>query len=384
MAAAGNLLHLSTCHSAIAYFLPKLGELVYATDTAVSHGRIRSMNEQQETPTSAISPIYELQSLLATHYNLQELRTLALRFNLDLEDVGGETRADKARELTLLFARQNRLPALLAALQEERPHVNWPHPTQVVVPVAEKRTLSHWLRENIWTIGGVTVVLLLGITAVWWLNGRDSDPAWHSISGGTAILGTTSEFCTLPVQPFQIQRTEVRNQDYLNCVQAGNCAPPPLWQIGENGWTHPAGEASHPVWGISWTDAAAYCESIGARLPEEAEWVFASRGNRTANYPWGDAFDGDLGNLAESGNGRDLAVSVSADRCQDQPVCDLIGNVREWVQDTAVNACYTGDGSGQHISKGGSFADSAATITLWTRMQSDEQPYVGVRCVRDQ
>ncbi|MCP4356664.1 MAG: hypothetical protein GY796_01440 [Chloroflexi bacterium] len=102
----------------------------------------------QEVADSAY--LFELQKLLATHYDLQELRTLALHLNLDLEDVRGERKSDKARELTLLLARQNRLLELLAALQKERPHVNWPPiPDIISLPSISFQSIGN-ARNRIW------------------------------------------------------------------------------------------------------------------------------------------------------------------------------------------------------------------------------------------
>jgi len=49
--------------------------------------------------------------------------------------------------------------------------------------------------------------------------------------------------------------------------------------------------ADHPVVHVSWLDANAFAAQLGMRLPLEAEWTRAARGDGSNNWPWGDPQD---------------------------------------------------------------------------------------------
>lgn len=67
-----------------------------------------------------------LQDLLTSAFSRDELADLCLRLGVNFDSLPAAGLEAQARELVLLLARQERLPALLAALRAERPNVDWP------------------------------------------------------------------------------------------------------------------------------------------------------------------------------------------------------------------------------------------------------------------
>jgi formylglycine-generating enzyme required for sulfatase activity len=129
---------------------------------------------------------------------------------------------------------------------------------------------------------------------------------------------------------------------------------------------------------VSREEAAAYCESVGARLPTEDEWEATVRGNARRVFPWGDAWDGARARWLGSD-----AVQNPAPVAQFDPApegfYDLAGNVWEW---TATRE------NGLDVAKGGSFADaSPANLRAASRQVPEEEAYtsieIGFRCARD-
>jgi len=144
---------------------------------------------------------------------------------------------------------------------------------------------------------------------------------------------------------FYVDKYEATNEDYAKFVQATGARAPWHWPEGKV----EKGKEKLPVYNVNWFEATAFCKWAGKRLPTEAEWEKAARGGLDRNhYAWGDA------NIDRSEkyiqppqaagrlntdervpahlSGSD-AMPVGSFKPNGYGLYDMIGNVREWVND---------------------------------------------------
>ena len=234
---------------------------------------------------------------------------------------------------------------------------------------------------------------------------------WISICGGTYYMGSNDDSSEQPVHQvdvptFEMLASEVTVEQYQHCVEEGVCREP---DDGEScNWGDPAYE-DHPINCVRWTDARDYCEWLGARLPSESEWEYAARsGGQDIPYPWGEE-EADCGLAVmdvtgdEDGCGTDRTYEVCWRDAghTEQGLCDMSGNVREWMQDW-LHACYDcalcplsegctdpdvapSDGSAwdaengaSKILRGGSFQDEAIELRTTARSAMFHGDYGGL------
>jgi formylglycine-generating enzyme required for sulfatase activity len=143
------------------------------------------------------------------------------------------------------------------------------------------------------------------------------------------------------IDPFEIDKYEVTNREYLQCMEAGACQAPRRTEQLYN-----PTYALSPVLYVSWWDAQNFCAWEGKRLPTEAEWEKAARGAiDTRKWPWGNE-EPDCTRVNHNeinrrdGNCPAAPQKIGIHWVGQHPrgaspygVHDMAGNAFEWVQD---------------------------------------------------
>jgi len=166
---------------------------------------------------------------------------------------------------------------------------------------------------------------------------------------------------TVYLHAFYIDKYEVTNAQYKKFMDATGHRTPYYWD--DTNYNAP----NHPVVGVDWNDASAYCSWAGKRLPTEAEWEKSARGGLVGKkYPWGDTLTHDDANYYGTG-GKDKwdgTSPVGSFAPNGYGLYDMAGNVWEWCADWFDSNYYasspksnpTGPSSGSsRVLRGGSW-----------------------------
>jgi formylglycine-generating enzyme required for sulfatase activity/uncharacterized caspase-like protein len=223
-----------------------------------------------------------------------------------------------------------------------------------------------------------------------------------------------------------IDRTEVAIKSYVACVAARGCsamfltptkseysaADPKFYGQFCNREDRP----DHPINCVDWNQATAYCAWIGKRLPTEAEWEYAARGNDGRLYPWGNESPSaqrvngcgaecaamgmrilkrDWKTMYDTSDGWETTAPVGTFVRGASPfgALDMAGNVWEWTADwygpyteaSAINPRGPLVGSFRVDRGGGWHSPAAGYVRTAVRDWNDpasRRTYVGFRCAR--
>jgi serine/threonine-protein kinase len=189
------------------------------------------------------------------------------------------------------------------------------------------------------------------------------------------------------VQAFWIDRTEVTFAQIARMTRA-TAAKPRLEKLREL-----RGKDQHPAIHVTWLDAAAYCRTVGKRLPTEAEWEFAARGTDGRRYPWGETWDPSRARIEEGGGGQGSApVGSYPGGASPFGAFDMAGNVWEWTSSLEKPYPYVAtDGRedpsapGPRVIRGGAWKMKPRALRTTSRHSADpatRAPIIGFRCAQ--
>jgi formylglycine-generating enzyme required for sulfatase activity len=301
---------------------------------------------QRRALSEAVTPLRlaKLVAIQHAHADLYQLLRLQPRYLPQLEafyraerDGGGQERLALPEALQR-FQGIDALRRLLCLFEEEEARFDGLSPGQVRSYLTLTRRAVPLEAPAVEAVGLPVAPEMVHIPAGEFLMGTSEAQARELRShlqwdGEKADCDAERPAHTVALEAFEIGRYPVTNAEYAAFVQASGHAPPSHWADG----TFPEALADHPVVRVTWHDAVAYAGWLRAetgkpyRLPTEAEWEKAARGEDGRLWPWGNAWEPERANCKPDTAGSTTPVGEYAPRGNSPYGCaDMAGNVWEW------------------------------------------------------
>jgi formylglycine-generating enzyme required for sulfatase activity len=203
------------------------------------------------------------------------------------------------------------------------------------------------------------------------------------------------------VDGFSIDRYELSLGEYLAFLLSTNRPVSQelrglIWHLISVHFIPDQALAPWPALYVTWEEAKAFCEHHNKRLPSEAEWEKAARGESARIFPWGEMDP--TTDLAVFGqyHVHEIPLVATVDSFEDgqsiYKVFHLAGNIAEWVNDWLGTDYYPimpeknppGPKMGRYkVVRGGSWKSRPVMLRAATRggaFPEERSPNIGFRC----
>ena len=213
-------------------------------------------------------------------------------------------------------------------------------------------------------------------------------PAGEFIMGSVDGEDDAISVHTVLLDTFYMDKYEVTNAFYKDCLNAGACSEPRYWvHYVEKFYT------DHPVVYVKWTQADEYCKWRGGSLPTEAQWERAARGVDGRTYPWGEGIACDKASYRSCNKSDTEEVGRYESGKSPYGIYDMAGSVWEWVADWYDDKYYQysplanplGPLSGtSHVLRGGAWSYRVDDLKAYNRRSGTvDSDVIGFRCAKD-
>lgn len=381
---------------------------VEARETAVSVAQLAITSTSNALEAATVQAMATSDNALATSEVAANQTTVAERAQLDSQEEATAQAATSQAQLVTVAAQATQIAQ---EVLNNTPEANQPTATPDPAQLAVAAQLNAYIRE------------------------QDNMPVFF-ITGGTFQMGDANApddadngpVHQVTVANFYLDQYEVSVQqfaDFLN-RQGGNqdacngvdCAvtlvATTFTNLLNNLGVFEArpGTGRFPATWITWDGAVAYCESVDARLPTEAEWEYAARGVDGRSYPWGNATPvvndtavfGYTSLQSSTFSRAFVRVDGLPNGASPFGIFGMAGGVAEWVEDwydpdfysqSLPVIGYNDEPSDWKVLRGGSWVDTAADISTTTRLAlsptnnnlnnlENSHWGAGFRCARDE
>lgn len=113
------------CHNQLDVIAGRLAKALSQPTVSPTPAAATPTHHSPPSAPSGSVDLVRLYQLLDKTFSLEELRTLCFSLGIEFDDLSGDGKGAKTRELVMYMHRRGRISDLIAIAKHERPHISW-------------------------------------------------------------------------------------------------------------------------------------------------------------------------------------------------------------------------------------------------------------------